>query len=68
MFYIGLYRENVKKILLVQNHKAWSLNIWYLTSPNGLQIMTLRHKLGPPGGHMFCRGPSRENMKKKLLV
>ena len=27
--------------------------------------MTLGHKMGPPSGHLFCRGPSRENMKKK---
>ena len=25
------------------------------------------HEIGPPGGHMFSRGPSKENMKKPCL-
>ena len=34
MFYIGLYSEN-KKNLLVLDQKACTIDIWYLASPSG---------------------------------
>ena len=34
MFYIGLYRENIKKSSF-RKPKAKSLDIWYVASPSG---------------------------------
>ena len=47
MFYIGLYRENVKKNLFVWNHKAKSLDIWYVASPSGPSMFVRILVLGP---------------------
>ena len=68
IFYKALYRENKKKSssLKPQSLEPWYLlcNITQLTSSKYVQIMALGHKMGPIGGHMIRRGPSRENMKK----
>ena len=68
MFYIGLYRENMKKFFLSETtrpralifHKAYSLDIWYVASPSGpnkfVQIIPLGPKMGPPlGSHVLHR-------------
>ena len=36
MFYIGLLKVKTWKNLFVWNHKAQSLDIWYVASPSGL--------------------------------
>ena len=34
MLYTGLYKENHEKIFMSLNHKAYSLDIWYVASPS----------------------------------
>ena len=70
MFYIGLYRENVKN-LLVWNQKEKTIDIWYLASPSRnttklVQIIDLGPEIAPPkGSHVL--GLYRENVKKIFL-
>ena len=52
MFYIGLYRENVKKIFLSET-----------TGPKALIF-----GMNLPGGHMFNIGLYRDQHEKNLLV
>ena len=71
MFYIGLYREIVKN-LLVWNHKAWSHDILYVTPPSGLlpilfKLYPLGQKCTCPGGQMFYIGFYRENVKRNFM-
>ena len=60
MFYIGLYRENVKKSSCL---KPQGLDYWYLvfsitlwTSTKFVQIIDLGPKMVPPGCLMFYIG------------
>ena len=69
IFYRGLYREKHEKNILIQNHKAWSLDIWYVSSPG--RPLPILFKLCPWGqkllrlrGHMFYTGLYRKNHEK----
>ena len=67
MFYIGLYRENMKKSSCL---KPQDLESWYylvdLYQVCSNYIHWVKH-VPAPGGHMFNIGLHREN-KKILLV
>ena len=61
--------------LLVLNHKAYSLDIWYVAWPSrplptwqdcSNYALGVKNGLGP-GGHMFYIGLYRENMKQTTL-
>ena len=67
MFYIGLYRENIKN-LLVWNHKALWRDIWYVAStsvplPCLFKWYPWGQKWPCSGGQMFYIDLLRENMK-----
>ena len=68
---IDFWDENFKNIL-VWNHKAYSLAIWYEASSSGhlpslFKLWSVGQKWACPGGHMFYIGLYRENMKKIFL-
>ena len=65
MFYIGLYRENLKKSSCL---KPESLDIWYLASPSGPLPSLPGQKWPHPGGHMIYIGLYRENVKKSSCL
>ena len=64
-------RKNFKN-LIFQNHKAQSLNIWYIASSSGplpklLKLSPWGQKWPRPGGHLFYIDLYRENFKNLLL-
>ena len=71
MFYIGLYRENVKKSSCLkprdQEPCYLVLSITKWTSTKFVQIMPLGSKKIPPRGHMFYIGLYREDKKKAFF-
>ena len=44
------FRDENFKSLLVCNHKAMSIDIWYVASSSEPQIMPLWQNMGPPRG------------------
>ena len=73
IFYTGLYREKHEKHILIQNHKAWSLDIWYVSSPGRplpilFKLCPWGQKLPRSGGHMFYTGLYRKNHEKSSFL
>ena len=63
-FYIGLYRENMKKSCL----KPQGIEPWYVASTSGpLPSLFKLFTWGPLRGHMFYIGLYKENVKKSCL-
>ena len=72
MFYIGSYRENMKKTSCLKTlcQEPWylvcSITKWPFTK--FVQIMSLWSKLAPLGIHIFYPGLYRENIKKSAFL
>ena len=71
MFYIGLYRKNVKKSSCLKaqgqepEYLVFSIN--KCTSTMFVQVMTLVSKMVLPRGHVFYIGLYMEDKKKSSL-
>ena len=67
MFYVGLYREDLKKIFLSETTRPSALLFWYAESPSGtlpslFRIIDLGQKWPRPGGQLFYIGLYREKV------
>ena len=65
-FYIDLYRENLKKKLLIWNQKARAFDIWYIAAKI-VQIIALGQKWpGATGQTCFTKTYKRKYWKNLL--
>ena len=67
------FRDKNFKNLLVWNHKAYTLDIWYVESPSRplpslFKLCPLGQKWASLGGHMLYIGLYMENMKKASFL
>ena len=72
MFYIGLYRENMKKIFLSETTRprAMIFRLWHypVDATKVVQIMPWGLKMGLPRGSNVLHWLIKENYGKNLLV